>query len=186
MPNLNAKAKTLCFLVTSAVVLSAWGTSPDWQKVIPMVKSNPRATLLASAMVKSGLTSSDLDGEYTTFIAPRDGSCSEAQKAAHEGADEKKSAKDFVLDHAFHGQLIIYTEAGKLRNVNYIPDVKKIGEHVAVDAGHPLTLELLSGKTTIVSVAGDVVRIGGAKVLDNRVYDSPDGGEVEVGSCASL
>jgi hypothetical protein len=183
---LNVKAKTLCFLVTSAVALSAWGTSPDWQKVIPMVKSNPRATLFASAMVKSGLTSSDLGGEYTTFIAPRDGSCSEAQKAALQGADVKKLAKDFVLDHAFHGQLIIYTEVGKLRNVNYVPKVKKIGEHVAIDPGHPLTVKLLSGRTTIVSVAGDVVRIGGAEVLDNRVYDSPDGGEIEVGSCGSL
>ncbi len=151
-----------------------------------MVKSNPRATLFASAMVKSGLAPSDVGGEYVTFIAPRDNGCSEAQKAALRGADKKELAKDFVLDHAFHGQLIIYTEAGKLRNVNYIPEVKKIGEHVAVDVGHPLTLKLLSGRSTIVSVDGDVVRIGGAEVLDNRVYDSPDGGEVEVGSCASF
>lgn len=157
--------------------------APEPPLIMAVLRNSESAKFFAQVLQAAGLGRTDVGASYVSFLVPRDSTCSDGDRAYLEVAKNQGIAARYIYDHAFLGQLAIYTENQRLVSVNYFPRMASMEGKVTIDEGHPFSMPLLSGRSVLISIAGGVIHVGSkSRVLDNM--NTGDGGKLELDECA--
>jgi hypothetical protein len=164
----------------SASVLFAMAPAPP--AVLGMLRSDATPKIFAGVVNRSNVQSGDFGGKYVTFIVPADETC-DANQTGKMQALNGPGAQDFIRDHAVVGQFVVIAEGGHVKRVDYFPAYGAFG-HESVHDGQQIWVQLLSGRETTVALVDGKVQFGAqATLLDDLVYNVPDGGMLHLGQC---
>ena len=157
--------------------------SPETPPILTVLSNSKKSTLFADVLRISTIRRSNINVAYVSFLVPRDSTCSAADRAYLEGLLSRTSSSRYIYDHAFRGQLAIYKENERLVSVNYFPDGGDLDGRVTIDEGHPFDMELLSGKSVLITVRDGVIHVGARSVVLANLNEG-DGGALDVDECA--
>jgi len=172
----------------SVPVLSS--PSPVNTPILSALNMNASALLFAGVVRTSELVSEDINGNYVSFLVARDSTCTPVERDQLQGLRTRDAARSYVMDHAFKGQLTILRDGGERpTRVYYFPGagtMDVLRGRVSIDEAHPLNIQLLSGRSVLISLTNGVVQVGDQATLLRNNNGAEGGDAFELDHCAVL
>ena len=176
-------------LLSICTASTALAVEPLGTHILTLVADNQKAQLFAGLVRSSELDWKDFDSANMSFFAPRDTDCTVAEVTRLNELKSKDDTRSYVLDHAFKGQLNIVHGSDDRPELTayYFPaagTMDVLRSRVTIDESHPFSLPLLSGRTVLVSISKDVVRVGSRSKILHKNDGAQNGDEFELDECA--
>jgi hypothetical protein len=163
--------------------------APLEPSTMSVVLNDKGAQGFAGVLRASALTPNDLPEKETTYLVPRDSSCSGGELAHVKSLTSKNAAKAYVLGHVFKGSLSVIRDDvhnhAHVLSVSYFSEEQNIQGRgrVQIDETHPFAIRLLDGSTALLSIRQGAIYIGATSaVLDNF----SGGRKVDLDHCATF
>jgi hypothetical protein len=186
---ITALGRFSVLLLVVAAAPTALAVEPLGTDILTSVSENKRAQVFAGLVRVSELGRGDFGSAYTSFLVPRDSDCTAIEISRLEGLKTKNDARTYVLDHAFKGQLNVMAKSGDVPGLTayYFPGagtMDVLGGRVTIDEAHPFSLPLLSGRSVLISISKNVVRLGARSNVLDKNDGAKNGDEFELDECA--
>lgn len=159
--------------------------APATIEILNWIMTDVDIRQFASLLELSQLGLRDLHKQSVTFFVPKDKYCTAKERIDLQGLNTRNAAREYIRNHVFLGAIqnlggrptraFSWSEKGQ----SPFPDL------ATIDKEHPYEALLASGKSTTISIDGNVLRIGARAKVVNILYGQ-NGSVVYIDYCGPL